>query len=282
MDRILADAPTTLEVVFYTPGTSAAVDAGAVTIQVLRDDGTELVAAGTAATKDTGATGRYTYDLTAANTAQLDQLTAIWTSTSHGDRRTYHEIVGGFYFELAELKATRNLSGKTDAELASMRAEVEDRIEKACDVAFVRRFAREDLWGDGLDHVILQWGQVRELLAVDADGTAETTSDWTVDAAGIITITRGSGDGVFKSATRYGVRYVHGYDAPPPALKEAALDAARYLLLEDVTNPSARATSFDNEFGSYRINQAGDDRPFGFPDVDARVMKHAEPRPVMA
>jgi hypothetical protein len=107
LERIGQLTPGTLSQQWYEDG--AVVDPGSVTVGITRADGTVLVAAG-AATTGSG-TGARTYNLTTTHTALLDRLTVTWTSTLKGTLLSYVEVVGGFWFSLAELRAIRGLVG---------------------------------------------------------------------------------------------------------------------------------------------------------------------------
>jgi hypothetical protein len=80
-------------------------------------------------------------------------------------------------------------------------------------------------------------------------------------------------------ASGYGnvsVTYQSGYSATPPAdIKEAALAATRWHLLEGRASNvhSPRQTSITNELGgTVNFAVAGTDRPTGYPDVDAVIV----------
>jgi hypothetical protein len=98
LERILQLTPGTLSQQWYEDG--AAVDPGAATVGITRADGTILVAAGTA-TAGTGTAPR-TFNLTTTHTALLDRLTVTWTSVTKGTIVSYVEVVGGFWFSLAD------------------------------------------------------------------------------------------------------------------------------------------------------------------------------------
>jgi len=75
------------------------------------------------------------------------------------------------------------------------------------------------------------------------------------------------------------VRYTHGYDAPPPAIRRAALALlAAQLVPSDV---SARATQQTTEYGTYNLAVAGwrDRAYYGIPEVDAVLARYDETVP---
>jgi hypothetical protein len=145
LERIGQLTPGTLSQQWYEDG--AVVDPGTVTVGITRADGTVLVAAGTATTGS--GTGARTYNLTTTHTALLDRLTVTWTSTLKGTLLSYVEVVGGFWFSLAELRAIRGLTDTTDyptSDLAAMRTTVEDAIEEYTG-ALVPRYAYQTVSG---------------------------------------------------------------------------------------------------------------------------------------
>src|SRR5215207_4989514 len=99
--RFLQNQPATLATEFAPAGTI--VDPGAVTLEVVRDDGAVLVVDSTLA-GGSGAAAR-TFTLTSAQTALLDTLKVTWSSPAYGDQIDTVEIVGKFLFTLAEARA---------------------------------------------------------------------------------------------------------------------------------------------------------------------------------
>jgi hypothetical protein len=142
VDRILQSTPATISESWYQGATIQ--DPGTVTVTVTRDDGT-IVTTGTAA--GTGAAPR-TFQLTAAHTASLDRLTATWTSPTLGTLTTVVEVVGDFLFTINEAH-NAGLATYSDDQIAGARTRVEQAIEDACGLAFVPRYDRATLNGDG-------------------------------------------------------------------------------------------------------------------------------------
>lgn len=279
--RILVGAPATLSAVFYDGG-EAAVDPGTVTVTVTRSDGT-AVATG-AATTGTGAAAR-TYTLPAQS--RLDHLTAVWTGAAGRVVTTRHEVVGGFYAELAEIRALDSLTSTTkypEALLSVARAQAEDRFEQATGVAWVRRHARDTLSGNGATRMALPRRPPRSLIAATIDGVA----------AGDLTLFRLYDEGVIeraggvtwpKEAAGGGgnivVEYVHGYDAPPADLKQAFMTFVRYLLLETRSRIPDRATAMTTEWGTFQL-ASSTTRATLIPEVDAVLAAYDRRIPGMA
>lgn len=281
--RSRVGAPATLSVTFYDGGETA-VDPGTVTVTVTRADGTAVATA--AATAGTEAAAR-TYTLAAQT--RLDHLTATWTGSLGGRTvTTRHDVVGGFYAELAEIRALdalNNTTRYTEAKLAAARTQAEDRFDWATGVAWVPRHERETLSGLGTTQLTLKWQRPRTLIAASIDGTA--VSDLTalrlypygmVERTAGVTFPReasGGGRNVI-------VEYTHGYDSPPADLKQAFLTYVRYLLLDTTSRIPDRASTLSTDFGTMQLVTAGFQRPTGLPDVDAVLNDRSHRIPGMA
>ena len=261
----------------YLDADGEPADPGIVTVGVTRADGTVVVAAG-AATSGTGSSPR-TFALTAAQATALDMLAVTWTRAA--DATTYPtiaEIVGGYYFTVAQARASDSSIGdeaKYPADvLRAARAEIEAEFEEICEVAFVPRYRRQRLDGAGTSCLLLPLAHPRRVVAVSdlaADGTATA---WT---AGEVAAIRPEVTGELHSPLRTFpagtqnliVAWEHGYDRPPVDVRQAALLRLRHRAIRPHTAIPDRATSFQVEGGSvFRLDQAGRKRT-GIADVDA-------------
>jgi hypothetical protein len=237
------------------------VTPGTVTVEVTRWDGSVVIAAGTATVVDGN---ERTIALTPAQTADLDLLRATWNDT--GDNSTWTttaEIVGGFFFSIAEArdsdKTLEDAVKYPAAKILATRADVEDECERICGQAFVPRFATYTALGGVL---VLPHPELRRLRSLSVDGTAYTAAqleDLFTDESGIVYVT-GRG--------RVTVSYEHGMDAPPPDLKRAALIRLRSLLNMSKSAVPDRATSFSTETGTFRLSMPGPEYT-GIPEVDS-------------
>jgi hypothetical protein len=272
LERIGQLTPGTLSQQWYEDG--AVVDPGTVTVGITRADGTVLVAAG-AATTGSG-TGARTYNLTTTHTALLDRLTVTWTSTLKGTLLSYVEVVGGFWFSLAELRAIRGLTDTTDyptSDLAAMRTTVEDAIEEYTG-ALVPRYAYQTVSGVSGQPIRLSKPYVRTIRSVTVDGTALSVSQ-----IAALRLSGGmlSGNTWTSGFRNVSVGYEHGCDTPPQRVRRAALLLAKVWLIngpvDDRTN-----TFTSTEGGTYSLVTPGRAGSlFGVPEVDAAVMDHKIP-----
>lgn len=266
--RVLVATPATLTAQFYGAGGEALVDPGVVTVTITRADGTVLVA--DAATTGTGAAER-TYTLAAQD--RLDHLTAVWEGAT-ADVTTSHEIVGGFYASLAEIRAQDALTSQASyptAKLEAARWQAEARFEEATGVAWVPRHARDTLTGMGSTSLMVNYRPPRSLIAAHVDGTAVgDLGTLALQPWGLVE--RASGITFPRPATLPGnvvLEYVYGYDRPPADLKQAFLAYCRHLLLEGRSRIPDRASVMTTDFGTFTLTTAGFRRPTGLPDVDA-------------
>lgn len=272
--RVLKGTSSLISVTFTVDETATDGAPDSATVVILNADGTELVSS-TAAGE--GGTGRYTFTLTPVHTANLNVLTANWTATINGAAQTVStsvEVVGGFLFSLAELRAMSGLEDTVKyptAALATARTLAESALEDACGVAFVPRYHRATIRYTSGD-LALQHPMVRSVRAVTSEGTV-----WTQDQLDELVIENSSfiyGPSGWTT-TRGGltVAYEHGYDQPPPRVSRAAKTLARHYLIESPID--SRWTSISSEDGTFSVVTAGErGNLFDLPEVNAVVQEY--------
>lgn len=259
---------------------------GTTTVTVTRADGTVVA---TAAATTEASDYALSYALSAGNNSQLDWLTATWTDTGDSTSwTTYHEVVGGFYFSLAAARdaddAFRDNVAYSDAFLRAMRDEVEREFEspQACGRAFVPRYMRERLEGDGdEDDLVLGMPDLRRVLSVTAIATDGST--WQPFTQTVIDAIPPSLDGI-ACVEGYAwpdcpliVEYEYGMDRPPADLTRAILRRLRYLSAQPNSGIPDRATTFSTggQGGTYGLAVEG---RAGFitalPDVDLLIKRY--------
>lgn len=247
--QLLRATPASLSVTLLDSTGEPRAAAGTVTVHVTRADGSDLLAAGSSTVVDSDDSTIYTAALTAAQTAQLDILTAVWTDNGVAVATTLHEIVGGFYFTIAEARqlepSLRDLAKYPNADVLEFRREVEEEFETIAGVAFVPRYAHIRISGTGTESIELPDGvtRLRTVRSVRTyfsatdyiDATSDQLAalqpsewgelDWLVSpidpAAGLI--------------FAYGQRNIvlgveHGYDRPPATVKRAGVRRLRQRL----------------------------------------------------
>ena len=176
------------------------------------------------------------------------------------------------YFTLDELRALPDMAQESTARIEAAAAWAVGIIEREVGTSFVARTVTDEAH-DGDTSVILAEPYILSITSVSESGTpvvGAVTAKYGI-------LRRPSGSTAFVSG--YGnvlVTYQAGYSTtPPPDIKEAALQATRWHLLEgrasNVTAP--RQTSFSNDMGgTTNLATAGPDRPTGYPDVDAVII----------
>lgn len=210
--------------------------------------------------------------------------TGTWSGSVQSET-VYVEIVGDFYVTLAAIRALPNLSDTAkfpNAKLSDARQWFETTFEAATGVAWVPRFARDRVSGDGRGALMLPHWPVRldpltgrpAVYSVRTYSAAATYTSYDSTALADLTLD-GSAlrrvDGTtFTTGTRnIVVEYEHGFDGPPADVLEAAKVAIRDRLLDQ--NIGNRVFGVSTQDGIVRTSTPGPERPFGIPSVDAVV-----------
>ncbi len=305
MSQLLAGAgPYSIVKAWDIDGT--ATDVGDVTIGIIDGNGDEIVAAVTATTNN--GDGTYTYSL--ASQASPDQLVITWTraDTSAFLDDTV-EIIGNWLFTesqarifhakadaTAALVPLASASEYTDAILANEREAIQQDIERWTGRAFVPRYARLEIPGNGTRHLPVTDGFVRTsdgtnsepldrpghardigiILSATVGGSAVTLANIKVDPVSGVLIRI---DSVWQTATTANplnvvVEYVYGL----PYLIDG-VDRIAMKLLVDRLVPSSfpdRAISVDTDFGTTRFVQPGGpmNNASRLPEVNQWVTAH--------
>src|SRR5574343_569001 len=190
-------------------------DPGTVTIGVVRSDGTEVIAAGTATT----GTG------TAARAKALTVATTVV------------DVVGGVYVPISEVRATEPAlaNGAVDqlARLKVVRSIVETMFESACHRGFVPRFNVARLDGHGTPTLVLPHPDLRRVSWARIYSDATTYTSLTVaELAAIPASASGlairTDAGIWPAGTcNIEIGYEYGLDTPPADIRQAAILAIR-------------------------------------------------------
>lgn len=280
--RILQRTAGVLTFTPLDPDGEPSTDPVTVTVGVVNSAGDSIVASGTATVAD--GVNR-TVTLTAANTADLDILTATWTVSGVTVGVTTHEVVGGYYFSVAALRLAEphlaDTSAYPTATLVRHRNEAENSFESWTNYAWVPRFSVVDIPCGG----VLPLFAIRSVRWVRNYSDADTYTLLTAGELALIDHT-GYPAGVL-GGTWYGTRYVagveHGADAPPDYLVRRAQRWTRHLAMKQETSLSSAAVSYTTPEGmTVNVGRTGTDwRPTGDefidevlrrPDVDHRLV----------
>jgi hypothetical protein len=292
--RVLRTAATTITHVFYAPGTETLTDPTGTPTYVVTDAAGATVTSGNG-TVVGGGTGEVTVAL--AGQANLDLLTVAITATVAGASLTEYdtvEVVGGFFFGLAEGRASDEQLGDTERYptwlLERARAATEYECEQICDRAFVQRYAYVTLDGTGTSQLILDgpgedrsfrdFVSLRSLsMSTEVDGTftaftAGELADVAVAQDG--TMRRASGDAFTAGWSNVRAGYVYGSSRGLPVdLKLATLTRFRTWCNVFRSGVPDRTTSFSTADGStFRFAPEAAYRT-GIPSVDAAYTRYS-------
>lgn len=291
LTRVAKNKTETISHTFYVDET-ATDPTGTPTYAIVDANGTAVQSGN--ATVVGGSTGRVTVVL--ASQSALKRLTVTWTATVSGTsvvETDYVEIVGGFFFTLAQGRASdASLSDTTKyptADLITKRLEVEVECETICDRSFVPRYERVVLDGTGTSSLLLKMSDpvrsiadIRTIRAVTmAPQLDETFVAFTAAELAALspqpdgTLVRIDGD-IFTAGLRNViVELEYGLDGAPADLVTASLTRLRSRLNLNKTAVPDRATSYSlGEHGVYRISMPGKYET-GLPEVDAVYTRYS-------
>ena len=246
--------------------------------------------AGTAVLASTSATGKVSgilYTAAYSVLAALDTYICTWTGKKSSDTKEWQSIIevcGGYLFEIAEMRAFdlafTSATTYPDAKMRAARIAAEQRLERACRVAFVPRARRVTLAGGGTPDLFLPDNAVRRVMSLSVDGTAFSADELAaLDVREWGRVTHGDGY-AFDSGAVVKVFYEHGMDYPDAPVVQAAMLLAREYLVRSAL--SSRAISEATDVGFLRLSVAGPDRPTGLPEVDAVITDFGRRRPRLA
>lgn len=271
LQRVLAGSVNPVVRVTLLDQDGDAADAvGTLTCSIARADGT--VVATDRATTDVAGTGLYSCALTTAEGLTLDVLTATWRISTVTRAISYHRVVGGFMFTVAELAQRAGLDQFDANTLRVERDRITDVIEEYCG-AQCPTYDREVFIGYGSYTKVLAGSPVRSVRAIAVDGVTQSLTDVDTDPnVGLICAP-------FWFSDVCSVDYEHGLDRPPNDLKDAAITAAADRVLREYSTLGARTRSMTNDLGvTQQFSYAGKDHPTGLDEVDAVIMRRAKPR----
>jgi hypothetical protein len=277
-ERIVVNRSATLYKTFYSGGVAMDPDSTP-TVTITRDDGTLVTAGGVV---DEAGTGTYSVTIPASENDQLDTLTVDWAAVVNTEPQEFIdtvEVAGGTLFTLAEARATRpldNVSLYPEAAIVAMRNRVEQALEDVCEVAFVPRYYRETVTGNGTSTLSTRWPKIRAVRSVEGNyGTfnTELTAD---DLAGLVLSPAGAVWGYgWTFGYQWTIAYEHGHDRAPERVRRAALLLARSWLVSGPVDDRASTFNAGADGGTYSLVVPGRGGSyFGLPEVDATVQEY--------
>lgn len=277
--RVLVGTPAALEVVLTDSAGEPTEAVGTITVGVTAADGTVVLAAGTA-TDQGDTTGKYLVTLSAVDNTDLALLAATWVDSGAGTFTTLVEVVGRFWFSIAEATAIETQVNTYGQDTDRVRREVEVEAEGILNWACVPRYARVALDGTDDEKLTLPDRFVRTVRSVRVytdPATHTTFSD--DDLAELVvddqTIQRPLGKAFDPGRGNIVVEYEHGWDRPEEDLKRAGIQRFRYRINTAKTGISDRTMSYtDPQGATFRLAQP-DEKSTGMPDVDAVYQRYA-------
>lgn len=273
MNEVLAGAGGTVQLTFYDANGDP-VDPGAVTATVKDSAGVEI------AGSPFGTTGTSTRSFTLPVTlAVLDVYSVTWNVPDGSKRYSAFEMVGGFVFTLADLRAfdaELTEAAYSDARVRAAREYVQEVFEdeSVTGVAFRPRGRRAKRDGTDTTDLVLPDPLPRSVVSAKVDDVALTAAE----LADLVLYRHGK---VRRKSGRWSagignveVFYEHGHAERPAPINEAALRLARHVLVRSGM-ASDRATVQFTEIGAFRLSVAGRDGWTGLPEVDAVLKQYA-------
>lgn len=285
MERLRLVSSGTYHIETPTPNEAGALVTPTSPLSVAIKDGagTEVLAAEDASTITNG----IAYDAAAAVLPALDTYTCTWTGTVETLAKEWSSVVevcGGYLFEISEMRAFDSafvdVSKYSDAKMRAARTAAEQRLERACRVAFVPRARRLVIAGGGMSALHLPDNAVRRVVSLSVDDVAFTVDELAgLDVREWGRVMRDDGL-TFEEGARIEIFYEHGDDYPDAPVVQAAMLLVREYLVRSAL--SSRATVEATDVGFFRVSVAGPDRPTGLPEVDAVIADFGRRRPRVA
>jgi hypothetical protein len=290
VDSILRGAGGTLQITLYDAAGNPADAGGTTGTATVTDSARTGAGFGTGAAAPgspfaCGHSGAGIYTVTIPNTYMtLDTFDVLWTFPDGSKRETQFQVVGGFLFAPAEVKAFDTaLATQTVANIVAARNIVEEMFEgPEVRVAFRPKGARDYIDGSNTGTLILTNYHVSGVVSAKYTLGSSTT---TLDATNLADLSV-SPEGILVRRRLgywpYGVRnceifYEYGMTAVPADIRQAALEAARFLLVKDFLGFNPQAIGEQTALGGFiRFSYPGDGRPFGFPNIDAALARYSQ------
>jgi hypothetical protein len=272
VDRVKRDRTAQLDLLTYDSA-QALVDvdgSNAPTIAVTDSVGTTV--AGFTPSRTTTGTYKATFP---ANFDVLDTYEVLWTWPNGQSERTEFELVGGFLFSIADLRAFfvdfQNVTNYPLETMKQTRSMVEDVFEGelATNRAFRPRGRRLVRDGSGREVLVTPDFDITSVIsvaAVSSDGSAYTVnlSDVKIESHGVLTLRVGTWPQGVRNVT---VLYEYGLRSVPAIIRTQALKYAKALLLEKQRQSNLDGASSWST-ADLRIERATT-TPTGLPEVDA-------------
>lgn len=270
MERVQRNTPSTLSVTFYANESPVDPDGNSVTVSAVKADGTSHT--GSVAATRTGV-GVYTYAL--PSQSALQNLTFSWVGLIGGVSTTLVtevEIVGGFFWTVAQLRdydSSLTVGKYSYAKVVEARMDVEHEFERICNRAFVPRFWRETLNGDGTEQLWLAKPDVRTITKLTVDGVDKLASWVTsnlvkVDKDATNMLFFEEDQGWWPEQSDIVIEYEFGMKSVPfPIFDKSRIRARAYLTGKNARLDERVSVVNADGFGRYNLATPGMEMGFG-------------------
>lgn len=183
------------------------------------------------------------------------------------------------YFTLAEFRALPDMESADEGKVLAIAAYFTAIVERETGRCFVPRTITETLSGGWASAIVLKRADVVSVTTLIVDGSSVGTG----------TVAAGAGVLRYLDGTRWSnaapdnvtVTYSAGDAAPPADIKDAVMWATRDRLLAqgDQNDVDIRKTSITTEYGTTSYVLPGENRPTGYPDLDALIASYKRSAP---
>ncbi|HXF72679.1 MAG TPA: hypothetical protein VNO79_08750 [Actinomycetota bacterium] len=270
MDRLLRDAGGKIELLSYDETGALADVNGTEVPQVTVTDSAGVAVPGFTPSRPSAGTYQATLP---GDLDTLDLYDVLWTWSNGQSRRSRFELVGGFFFSIADVRdfdpVLTDAAKYPASKIRAVRGVIEERFEAYCRVAFVPRGRRAVISGGGTSTLLLPDMEVHRLVQVKVDGTALTQAELAEVKVHPFGMLEWDGGTFAEGIRNVEVLYEHGFRSVPAPIQRAALRYAKALLVSATYDD--RATAVFTDVGGFRLTLAGRDGPTGLPEVDATL-----------
>lgn len=263
MQLVLRGADSKIRATFTDEDGSASAPTSPI-VTVTRDsDGEEIVTAGTCTDEGDGVVS---YTLDGDDIPTVDLLTATWAASDAAAGDSVVGVVGGFLCSLEDVEATVGGS-PTVPELRQLREEIEERLERICNVAFRPSYARETITGTGRSRIVLDNNRPLAVISATLNGV-DIADELSFSRHGLLARTAG-----LPCGSTLNIAYSHGWPLAPSPVRRAALR----LAADASSGDGGLISRFREDDQEFWLSVADGNRSTGIPEVDRVVRDFGYP-----
>lgn len=263
---------------FHTADGEPAAPSGAVTVSVVRSDGTPV----TTSTVTGSATDPRAVTVAASELATIDRLTATWADAARVVAVRYVDVVSGTVGSVSELKTLEtSITAEAAPDVLRARTAAEDRFVSVTGRLPFQRLEVQTLRADGCRLRSAWWPDLVEVRWVRVGASMMSASELATIAAPdpLSLFERSNG----WPSCQVDVGYVAGLDHIPDDLRRAFAQATRReITLFNTGVPELSPTFATADGASFGLARPGNGRAYGIDDIDDVFRLYADPRPKVA